>query len=671
MSDLLRIKAESLLLYTTEELFNNLEGDFILVFRDKEVTSNEKEVCFSSFCWDLFRAYPDTPILSKHLVSSVYKNGEMPNNGTLTLLNNVLWSVYDTYVTTYTDRQLLLDDLAKRAYDIVNDLYNDLSYRLEEYASTIDILDFIQVTKSANVVKILDAMDLTQESMDKTTKALEDQIRTSPEFKNNPLAISARVGTSRLAQVLQCIGPRGFLTDIDSNIYARPIKSSYISGIRTLYDSAIESRSAAKSLTNSEKPLQSSQYFSRRQQLNCMNIATLHFGDCGSTHYLLWNIRDARFEGPTQTGSCDLNTLEGKYYLNEETNRLEIIRKTDTHLIGKTVKLRSVIAGCNHPDPNGVCEVCFGEMSLSVPKNSNLGHLTCITMTSILSQLILSTKHFDGSSTVEGIVLKPFEKKYLHAETNGNSYYLNKNLSNKNVEISIPSSNAIGLPDVKRIDDINKLNITRVSEFSVMKIKVTDNEGEGTEEAVNVFVNNRRSSFTHDFLSFIKEKGYSINDELFYVFNLDGWDYDKPITTLPMRHYNMGDLQTEIANLLESTSKDVDKRNTLVSPDAMLFELHDLVNKRLQINISILEVILYSSMIVDAATYNYDLPKPWTTKGLGVLKQLMLQRSLSGQMAYQNHRVTYLEPLSYINTNRLNHVFDCILLPKEVLSELR
>lgn len=121
--------------------------------------------------------------------------------------------------------------------------------------------------------------------------------------------------------------------------------------------------------------------------------------------------------------------------------------------------------------------------------------------------------------------------------------------------------------------------------------------------------------------------------------------------------------------MLESTADEMEKRSSVVSPSAMIVEFYDLVNKRLQVNLSVLEVILYSSMVVSALHGNYDLPKPWTQSGLGVMRMLLKNRSISAQMGFQGHRDTFVDPSSYTKTNRMSHIFDAAILPYEVLQQ--
>lgn len=662
-----RVRARKLLQYTTQELWDKLEGDFVLIMDDGEVMTNERQVIYSSYIWEYHRLYPETPLSVKHHVASVIANQRAGTDTHLALITNVKDSVYDVYKHQAADRRDLIDHLAKLSYEVSNRMYNDLTYNCEEYVTSLDITDFLQITMSDKVRGAVAAMEPTEAGIAGVYGVIKAMIKDDPLLANNKVANAIRSKLSSEGQAMQCLGPRGFLTDIDSHLFKIPITRSYTEGLPDMYSAAIESRSAAKSLIFSTDPLQKSEYFSRRQQLICQNVRHLHLGDCGSTRYITWHVRDARMEGATKFAS-DLKTIAGKYYLDEATQTLKSIKENDFHLIGKTLKLRDPVAGCMHPDPVGVCEVCYGETSLAIPKNSNLGHIACVTMTADLGQLILSTKHFDGSSAVEGIVLKPQEKRFLTAQVNGNSYYLSPDLKGADVQLIIAASQAMGLTDVNHVDDVASLNISRVSEFDTIVMSVNTLKSQDIVP-LTVNVNGRLSNMTHDLLQHIKNKGWTIVRDnkgggTNYVIDMNGWDFNLPILVLPMRHFNMSDHQGEIADMLEATMKDMEHRSNVVHPGSMLIELHDLVNRRLSINLSILSIILYSSMIVSADEGDYSLPKPWTTAGVGVKQMLLTNRSLSATMSYERHRDTLINPASYTKINRMDHVFDAMVLPK-------
>lgn len=669
---MIKVNGRKILSTPINVLWENLYGEFILVMDDGEIRTNHKDVMFSRYVWEYHIKYPKTPLLVKHCLTSIISEKRYGTNTHTDLINNVFWDVYDSYLTATKDRTKLLDDLAKLAYEVSNVIYNELSYRLEEHVTSLSILDFIKITKDKEVDKMMSELKPTEESVANAYKFIEDKFKTDEVFKQNRLVKAINSGIVKKAQALQCVGPRGFLTDIDSNQFETPVLRGFTQGIRSAHDMIIETRSASKSIIFSEAPLQQSEYFSRRQQLIWQNIRNLHLGDCGSTEYLDWLVRDERYEGVTKVADCDLNSLAGKYYLDETIGKLRVVKKTDKHLIDKTIKLRSPVAGCKHPDPYGICEVCFGEATLAVPENSNLGHIAGVSMSSKLGQMILSTKHLDASAVVEGIVLKPHEKKYLSAQMNGSTYSLANSLSSKSVSLIVKGykdiktkiNNASALTDINLIQDVTKLSLSRVSEFDEIALVIRDKNGSEEAVTLQVEINGRLPSFTYDMLNYIKTKGWTITEENNYVIDMSDWDYKKALLVLPLRHFNTSDHQKVIASMLESTVSEIEKRCTVVNPCAMLIDFHDVVNRRLNVSLSVIEVILYSAMGVDPMSNNYDLPKVGTGSGVGILNELMFKRSLSAAMGYQNHVSLFIDPDSYNIRDRMDHIFDPVLMPE-------
>lgn len=663
----MRVHIRSLLRHSTETLWEMLRGDFTLVFDDgSTVQTNYKECIYSSFAWDYYREYPDVVIDKNSHVTSITKGNRITTDTDAKLAAVAFFNVYDTYKDRVADKKDLLDHLSRRAYETTNKMYNYLSYKAEAYVESIDIVHIREISKHPRIVKVKAAATPSQEGIDSIYDELRWVLSSKSDIKYNPVVKANCSKLIKTDQTLQCLGPRGYLTDIDSWIFREPIMSGYVSGITTMADSMMESRSAAKALAFSEDPLQKAEYFSRRQQLICQNVKNLYSGDCGSQKYLLWQVRGEEIVDGVVTRQSDLKTIFGKYYLNEETGKVQVIKKTDTHLIGKTIKIRDVVAGCNHPAHDGVCEVCFGEASITVPKHTNLGHMSCVSMNSIITQLVLSTKHFDGTSVVEGIRLNPCDKRYLHAVANGNDYYLSSELKNKRIKLKIDSRAARGLADIALVDDVHKLAISRVSEIEYIHLIIDDGEGVIDEIPLSVVVNKRLANMTHALLRHCKRVGWGVTDDNKYIIDMDGWDMSQPILSLPLRHFSMTDFQGEIAKVLESTVKDMKTRDTVIDPTVMLIEFHDLVNKRITINLSILSIIIYSSMVVSATEGNYALPKPWTTSGLGVMRLIIDHRSLSAKMAYQGQVSTILSPNSYLLTNRPDHLFDDLICCAEM-----
>lgn len=670
-----KIMARTLLNYTTEQLWDILTGEFLLVFDDGEIETNAKETLYSSYTWSFHKQFNKTPLLLKHHVKSTIGNGRLGSKTHLSLLGSVMWSTHDSYKDDL-DPIVLRDILSRKVYEITNEMYCNLSHKAEKYVVSLDITDFIEIMEHDDVKDVLANLTPDQTSIDRAYGALISVLNDKVKLPHNPVIRAVQADLVDKNQILQCLGPRGYLTDIDSTLFNTPIMRGYVAGLRSFHDSLIESRSSAKSLYFSKSPLEDAEYFSRKLQLLCQIVTSLHQGDCGSEHYLIWNIRGPEMENKVVIYKGDLMYLVGKYYLDETDNKLVPIKKTDTHLYGKTIKIRSVVAGCNHPDPHGVCSVCFGALSDSVPEFTNIGHMCATSMTEKSSQSVLSVKHSDGSSVVIGIVLPQEYRTHLDVTPDQSSYVLSTDLlKNKSVKIVVQQSEANGLTDIGIVDNVNDLNITRVSNITVVGIKTSNiiiDTGEIITETVSIPVslNKRLASFTYPLLQYIKENGNEVDDKGNILVDMSKWDYVKPILTLPLKHFNMGDHSEDIAKIIESRVDNLNERDTDASPAATLFELYDLVNSKLNVNIAVLEIIIYSAMVVSARENNYTLPKPWTTKGLGVSGSTIIGRSLSAAMGYERHRDTIVNPASFFNEGRPSHCMDAFLMPLETVNDL-
>ena len=643
---------------------NENRQKIIVVFDDGEVETTWQETIYSVYTWEFHRRYPLTPMLKSHHVNTILGGKRLGSKTHLELLGSVMFTTYDVYQDKVEDQRKLLDDLRKLTYQLTNHMYNDLTYRLGSYVVSLDIIDFINIDSNPAVSKANSEVESNQDSIDSCYKTIQHELLTSPALANNPIALAVKSKLADTNQVNQCVGPRGYLTDNDSNIFPNAILRSYTKGIRKFHDSLIESRMASKALIFSKAPLQEAEYFSRRLQLMCQVVQRLHWGDCGSASYLHWKVRDRELDenGQVVFGG-DLHQIVGSTYLDDD-NKLKYVKADDRHLIGRTLKLRSAL-GCAHPDPYGICATCFGELSLSVPEHTNIGHMCGTSMTQKSSQSVLSVKHVDGSSVVEGIVLGPHDKKYLKVGSDDNSYLLSENLKGKSVKLIIEASRASNITDILEIANVEDLSISRVSELLELGFLI---EGKGGVEqtALPVNIGRRLASMTYPMLRYLRKNRWVVDERGNYVVDMKDWDWSQPILSLPLKHINMSDHSKDIANMLEASVDEMHHRDKAVSPAALLAELYDLVNSKLSVNLQVLAVVVYGSMIRSADEDDYALPKPWTKNGLGVMTQSMLKRSLAATMAFQGHRDAILSPVSFTLMNRPDHPMDGLLVPEQV-----
>lgn len=659
-----RITARKLLNVSLDDIWVSLFGKFVLVFDDgEELVTDHKQTIYSRYAWEFHKRYYGTPLLKKHHVASILNGGRVTMKTHLQLLNSVLWSAVD-YISPQFDPAAMAYkrfELAELSYEITNRMYNDMTVNLEEYVDTLALDDFHVIFRDKDVEAAYDSGVPNDEWISNIYSTINRVLRSKQSLHNNPISKVYRSSLVSDKQLMQVVGPRGYVTDIDQERFAFPVTRGYYQGIRSYYHYMLETSSAVRSLYSAKGPLQDTEYFSRKLQLMCMSVETLHHGDCGSQGYLHWPVKGKSETNPRS----DLEVLEGKLYRTEDGS-LKPVSLDDKHLLGTTIDIRSVIY-CKHPDPSGVCSACFGQMSEQIPPWSNLGHICCTHVTEKSSQAVLSTKHLDVSTRIDIVMIEPMWEKYIRVGTDGNSYLFADSLKNLlksgRIKLRFLQEGAISLSDIYVTENIGTIVESRFTEFQSIILQIDNDQYE-----VPVNHDKRMAYFTWDMLEYIREKGFEVDDEMGqYVVDMSGWKNNKPFMSLPMKHFSMSDHSKDIAQVLESSVEYMAERDRMLDIATTLIDLATLTNKRIFVNLAPLEITLYGAMIRSAQAYDYALPKPHTESGLGVMKYTILHRSLAAYMAFEHHAVAVYSPSSYVLTNRPEHVMDAALMTKEVI----
>lgn len=664
METLGRIKARSLLEYQPTELWDILTGRFILIFDDGEFTTNAYETIYSSYAWDFHRTYPKTPLLQAHHIRAIARGKRFSVSVDMSLLGTSMWAVYDAYGS---DNVKLDPDLTALASAIGNKTYVEATARTGEFAMRLDILDVMEVLDEPEIFDVNAGLVRTSDAITNAYNVVSRVLADHSRLRGNAIAKDYRSGLLKPGQVLQCVTGRGALTDMNSRIFRMPITRGYAEGIRELYDSLIESRSAAKASYYAAEALKQSEYFSRRLQFVSQTVQNLHHTDCGTQRYLEWTIRDEeRDDNNQQVRPSDLRIFHGKLYLGAD-NKLHSITPRSKNLIGQRLKIRSPLF-CAHPDPVGICSTCFGDLSLAVPERTNIGQLASTYMAKQASQNLLSSKHLDTNATLDKIKLTAEDSKYVKVGNDNSSYLLSGNIQDKKVSLIIAPEQAQGLMDVLTVEDVKDLQERHYTELDTIAFLVFDGKRQDNPN-VKVSVNGRMGSFTYEMLEYIRGQRWTITSGEEYCIDMSGWNWEDTFIILPQKHFNNSDHVDNVAKMLESRVSEMRKRDKAVLPDRMLQELADYVNWKLDVNIALLEVIMYSTMIVSADDNDYSLPKPWTRMGVSVQSKTMENRSMGVAMAYEDQAELIKNPDSYLLTNRVDHPFDSILMPHETLGQ--
>jgi len=647
-------------------LLEILPDELIIVFEDNiSIETTKRKVMYSRFFWKIHSFYPNTPVLSSHFVDYVLKGKPLSSRTHSDLLSIV---AKDAMITYRLDTPIQKEHMLSLIYEITNDLNSDFSKYVESSVMSVDILDFIEVSDYPIIKEAVNSAKPNNDSIRETYNIILNALKEDPLLKHNFLSKAVKAGMVNNNQLLQCVAIRGFLTEVDGSILPVPVMSNFTKGLNSFYDYLAESRSAAKSLYFSEAPLQDAEYFSRRLQLLCMTIEKISYTDCGSTKYIPWRVNPPIIDELGNTiYPGDIKFMLGKYYLDEDTNTLKQITEIDKTLYGKVLKLRTSLY-CKHTNPHEVCEVCFGGLAKNISRFANLGHLCAATMTQQTSQSVLSTKHYDASANSANIILNDDTSRYFITNKAKNSYILKKPKDSSELKIVINRDEAIGLIDVLSIDNVDNINPGRISSIEYIDIITTTND---IEIAFPLYISqgNRRAVLTNEFLKYLKTYKWNTDVKNNFVFHLDNWNYNLPIFKLPEMEYSFSDHSHQIAALVESSIKMITDRLTPQSPVSTLQELFNLVNRKLNVNIAALEVIIYAIMLPAKDSYglsrNSDLPV------LGVSNQVIKNRSLSSAYAYENQLSLITNPTSFFKLDRPDSVFDTFINPYEVVEEYR
>lgn len=642
------LNAREIFNLSTEEVWNLPDGPMQLEFEDGVVDTTARETIFSHYCAEFIRQYPKTPCLKRHHVA-----GTRMGKGThLRLLGNCLWDCFDAY-----DKQLDMEELCRTAYEVTNRIYNDFTYKLKAYVTSLSVLDFLDVVHHPKIWEANRTVKPNQLSIEHTYTAIRKVLLDENELVGNQVAKTAKSGLVSMGQTLQCVGPRGYLTEIDGTFFKHPILTGFMEGIRTLHDSMIESRSAAKALLYAKDPVAESEYFNRKLQLGTSTLANLHLTDCGTSDAIPMDVR-----------ASDLEAIQGKYYYTKEG--LKRISIGDRHLIGTRINMRSVLK-CRHPDPYGFCAVCFGELAYSVPRGTNIGHVSTTVLCEAISQNILSTKHLDTSATSGSLRISDYDLKYIREGSIENTIRLADRLEGHTVHMVLNATECPLLANVNYIDDVRKLSVERVTELSEVKLIIDKGTEHELSTVVSVSKGSMKSSLTYEALKYIGEHGWTLVESQDYQIDLRYWDLEQPLFSLPMKHASMVDYMKSIESYFKST-KSGRRSNTKVKSSLKDFEtaekallgFYELVSEKLSVNIAHLETIVASAMVRDEKEFDHRLPKPFADGQVGPYTDNMFMRSGGSTMAFEKHVQFLYDVRSFMVKTRPDNPMDEVLCPR-------
>lgn len=567
-----------------------------------------KHVIFNRYCWELFTLYPQARITSYCDITDVIGKDYFNADTHIKLLERIMQHIcIECNLHSYQSKHPLL----KKVYDVVDYLHNELVNMVSDHVTTINAVDFIDVVRSPEIDSIHTNLRPTPEGVEKAYKDIKRYISEAPG--SNRFVQAYRGKAINENQSNQCIGPRGFVADLDRTVFRQPITSGFIKGMSSLYELMTESCTAAKSLNANGAHIQRSEYTSRRIQLLTMVVQSVVNGDCGSQSYMDMLITP-------QT----LDNLKGIYYLKSD-GTLGCLTGNETHLHGEIIQIRTAL-GCRHEDASKICSTCLGGISQNFAETTNLGYTMSAFLMEKVTQAILSTKHLTHSVRKSLIRLEGVANKYFYTDENGDLFF-HKDLDLRGQQLILPNASVSRLVDVLSLPHTN-IGLSKIGELDSVAIKNVK-LGTPTIDKLTISYKDRNCIITRPLLVYIKSVNMESDNRGNFVIPLDTFDKSLPVFNNPLKEANIINFVNNVAAIIE-TSKD--KEN---DPYDKLNTLFNVVTEKFKCNLSVLQVLVYATTAYNASQGNYSLGRNSPAATTENKSTLFRYRDFSGLAVYE------------------------------------
>lgn len=663
----MRIKAEDLLDMPIDDKLWEFQYDptVTVEFEDGDVTSSGAMVIIARYIWLVLQRYPLLPI-SKRYHPQLY--------GTITTMTHadiasviVLQDAREMYMAEGMEWDDQEEDLA--VYEMTNSISNMIDLHLQRHIISVDAIDFAEIEKHPEIVKINDAIakrdlaSLTPDDISDAHEKIKKIILTCETLKDNPVAILARQKLIKIPQLLISVGPIGYLTEINDVMFKFPVVSNYVRGFSRLYEPMLESRNATIASLYQEILMRDSEYLSRKLSLIGEFVYNLHRGvDCGSKRYVTQHVTDQK----------KLSAMEGIWYKVDGQHTLMPIRSHMKHLIGKSIEIRAPNK-CEISDRSGICEKCFGELAIQIPDlhlskedqelsghqlqiSTNIGHTCVVAVTSEASQGVLSTKHNKELKSAQKLTLVGTEELFVTISEDGKELFLKEGIDPNDIIIMISEKDA---HDLHEIDSDNVLTasasrVSNVEEFGIINKK--------TREKVSIYIGeDKRAGFlSKDMLKFIAEKGYEVNQRMGAILiDLEGYTRRNPLLIIPQISYSPVEKITDMENFILSVKGKKGKPglNGFDTVDEAIEEFYNLMSGT-SAHLTHLMMVLLCVSAQDPDRGDYRIPMPRDSGKPMSDGKLLYMRSMSAALAYESHANIFSDAVSYVEGRRQPHPYD-------------
>ena len=305
-----------------------------------------------------FDDYSDRVIKKYQVTDTLVKE-----KGMMPLMEAIFYAYND--ITRFASKEALLK---KGPTVSIKDIL-DIGKRHPEFYET---LNFKHSEKTSHIENIQDKIKVQDENARKSL----DIIVNDEENQFKDLVLSGGgVNVNQLAEVINVVG---YKPDILGRVVPKPVDSSFLRGLDSVYDYYTDAQGGRKALITSKMQVKQSGYLNRKISVMTEDARIVRNHVCNTKNFLKVKIENEKM----------FKMFIDRYYNVDGKDVL--LTKNDKHLIGATLNFRSpVFCACGG---DNVCEKCYGLLA-NVNLYANIGTLANLIFTEPITQGLLSSKH--------------------------------------------------------------------------------------------------------------------------------------------------------------------------------------------------------------------------------------------------------------------------------------
>jgi hypothetical protein len=600
-------------------------GTMSVIFADKiTIELRVRAIWLMSLYWRILLKY-GIAITSKHVVDVSSVNGA------------VLRTLGDMVVVEVCElHKGVRDNLSVDILAVINYLNNHTIDNCQSYHRSLSALDF---AKFANIPEVKDITDdkvtsLDNISLEDAKKKIDNNYDKLFELVSKPHPDNAFLPFSNLkyinkTQLAHTFYQIGFRTDISDNIIRYPISNNYINGISDHNAYALESLSAKKSVFYNLASIPKAEYFGRRQHILMLSLPNLYDGDCGSTV-----LNDILID--------DSNKYSVLYkYIVEDGKLVNLTTSNIDSYVGTTIKARTPMT-CRHAD--GACEICAGTLLSSIPRTMHLGIFSALQMTELITQVILSAKHYQNTNIVNYTVTQELSEYFIKRK-GGLSVKAKLHDKFKKLSIGIPLDDASQLLNVPNLDLTNINVISETTFGTIGSFVLIRDDGELATDVISTEYKGQRPLYSKDFIKYINSHSdkITINGDMVEV-SLSDYDFKHSMFKIISINRSMTKFVERVRKFLESDiSKETSATAALNTFSTMLYA------QDVRPNLAYLELVIRAIMVRSQHDLRIPIVDDLDDVIFSTNDRINKYRSIGSLLAYQGCPGVFNDPAFYLS----------------------